>query len=877
MEIIVSHDHSDFDAVAAQLAVHKLMPTALPVLTRRQNRSVRQFLALYRDELPFTEQKHLKRGRVDHVIMVDTTSIPTIRGTSDDTRYTVIDHHAAPESINPDWAVTIEPVGAATTILVERLRRDHVTLAPIEATLMLLGIYEDTGALTYGTTTHRDAYAAAWLIEQGANLDIVRNFLFAPLSESQRTLYEKLLESAQTHTIENHTVLIAAASDTEIQDEIAIVAHKLRDVMEVDAVFMLVDLGTHVQIVARSSTESIDVSTVAGHFGGGGHNRAAAAMVRDTPLNRVVDQLTDMLPDVIKPGITVADLMSHGVKVLKPDVRVRDASRQMRRYGYEGFPVVQDNHLIGLLTRRAVDRTIDHSMDGLRVGQVMEAGTWTVAPSDSLSRLQHIMMNSGWGQIPVVDDDDVIIGVVTRTDLVRHLGHLEQPALSGKSRIIQMLEDALPPVMMTLVHAVSSASDDLGYSPFVVGGFVRDLLLGQPTTDIDFVIEGDAIHVASRMQRRYGGSIRSHERFGTAKWLLDHDTWQTIAEHDTLLEAALLALPQHIDFATARTEFYEGPTMLPDVERSSIKLDLHRRDFTINTLAISLGSESFGALRDYYSGVSDLNNGIIRVLHSLSFVDDPTRILRAVRFEQRFGFQIDPRTQELIQDALPLINRLSGDRVRHEINLILAERSPELIFRRLERLGVLSAIHPSLAFRHWHESAFRALHYALEQPPWPGLDPHMDPAVPYFGLLTYDLPHVTIHEVCDTLRVKRGTVEQVDRIQLAREHLDDLGTPLRPSEIFDLLHGFEDSVLLTAWAAASSACARRQIAEYAGTLRHIAPYTDGNFLIKAGLKPGPIFAAILTRLRQAWLDGEISSKDEEQHLLDLLIAENRPK
>ncbi|MCP4594831.1 MAG: CCA tRNA nucleotidyltransferase, partial [bacterium] len=173
-------------------------------------------------------------------------------------------------------------------------------------------------------------------------------------------------------------------------------------------------------------------------------------------------------------------------------------------------------------------------------------------------------------------------------------------------------------------------------------------------------------------------------------------------------------MPSSVDFVTARTEFYTYPTALPQVERSSITQDLHRRDFTINTLAIRLDPDHWGELVDFYGGEPDLRAGIIRVLHSLSFVDDPTRMLRAARLESRMGFHLDPRSEELIADALPLLKRVSGDRIRHELELIFREAEPERALRRLEELGVLQHIHSRLRCDRWLQAKYRAIREGLK-------------------------------------------------------------------------------------------------------------------------------------------------------------------
>ncbi len=873
MDLILTHEHADFDAVGSQLAVHKLVPTARPVLPARCNRNVRHFMRLYWDELPFIEIKDLPREHVARAIIVDTQHLQTLRGIGKKTAVEVIDHHALRDPLPPSWQVTIEEVGAATTLMCERLKEAHIRLTPIEATLLTLGVFEDTGSLSYGTTTARDAYAAAWLLEQGASNDVVREFLHHPLAEEQRLLYEQLLESAQTHIVEGHPIVIATAHAPQMIEEIATLAHKLRDLLDPAAIFLLVDLGSHIQMVARSSVDAVDVGAAAEEFGGGGHGRAAAAILREKPLDEARSALLDVLPRMIRPSITVADLMSRGVQTLPPETPARDAAALMRRYGFEGFPIVDDGHIVGLLTRRAVDRALDHGLTGIRVDQIMEAGSTAVRPTDSMATLQQVMMTSGWGQIPVIDGEGRIVGVVTRTDLIKVLGH-NRPAPRRRVEIARRMEEALPPALMGLVREIGHIGREMDLNVYVVGGFVRDLLLGQPTIDMDFVVEGDAIRLTRALRDRFGGDLRSHGRFGTGKWLLDADVWERFAAHLGVPLDRSSSLPAHIDFVTARTEFYRMPTALPEVEQASIKHDLHRRDFTINTLAVRLDPQHFGQLLDFYGGEADLKEGRIRVLHSISFYDDPTRILRAVRLERRLGFHIEPRTAQLIADALPLLDKVSGDRLRHEIEFILDEAAPEDIFCRLDEIGVLRQLHPALCCDDWTCSAFQAVRWAHQQPIWPEVGAGFDLEWPYFAVLTYRMDLAQIRALCQRLKVQARTRDDLARLSEIRAAVEELSSAIPPSRVDRLLAGADDRVLLAAWAASQAAEARDHIADYARRLRAIRPVIDGHTLIQRGLKPGPTFRRILEGLRSARLDGVVHTLEEEEALLAQLLEEN---
>ncbi|MEW5988504.1 MAG: CBS domain-containing protein, partial [Chloroflexota bacterium] len=760
MLLILTHENADFDAVASQLAAHKLYPEGTPVLSRRINRNVYQFLTLYWDALPFVRAEDWQRRRVDRVILVDTQAPPGVRGLRRDTAIQVIDHHTQAES-SQGWTRHIEPVGATVTLLAEMLEQAGLALTAVEASLLTLGIHEDTGSLTYDTTTPRDSRAAAWLLEQGAQLPIVRRFLDVPLSEAQRELYSRLQANSEWLEVEGHSFLIATAvAPAGFDEEISAVAHRLRDALSPAGMIVLVQLAQHVQLVARSTTDFVDVAALAREFGGGGHSRAAAATVLDLSLTQAHLRLLALLPNAVRPMATVAQIMSYGVQTLSPRTTIAEAAEKMKRFGHEGYPVVDPDNgqLLGLLTRRAVDRAVNHNLGHQHVNHFMKTGVVMVRPSDSIEKVQRLMVEHDWGQIPVVADDSSkiqnpkskILGIVTRTDVLNQLFQPGRPA--GPANVRQLLATSLSPAVWRLVQVVSQAAGELSMPLYFVGGLVRDLLLGSPATDADMVVEGEAITLVRHLQAHYGGEVRSHARFGTAKWLLTQGVWSAVAPNTPLND-----LPPAIDFVTARTEFYASPSALPEVERSSIKLDLHRRDFTINTLAVRLDGAHLGDLLDFWGGRRDLEEGVVRVLHSLSFIDDPTRILRAIRLEQRLRFVIEPRTAELMTAALPMLDRASGDRVRHEIELALREAAPIPVMQRLSDLGVMAQIHPGLTWQATMAEAFGRVPTLLADPLWQGVLGGESPAFVYFALWLAPLSPTIDEAVMNRLKVRATT------------------------------------------------------------------------------------------------------------------------
>ncbi|MCB8958922.1 MAG: CBS domain-containing protein [Ardenticatenales bacterium] len=868
MQLILTHENSDFDAVASQMLAHKLYPAALPMLSRRVNRNVNGFLTLYWDMLPYIRPQDWQREPVEQIILVDTHSLPNVRGVRKDSPVQVIDHHLLAEDDEPlpdNWALHQEATGATATILLEQIRAAGGTLNELEATLALLGIYEDTGSLTYDATGSRDAAMAAWLLSLGARLPLVRQFLEIPLTPDQQTLYQELQDRSEWFTVQEQTIILAQAEMTaEFTDEISSVAHRMRNALVPDVLLLAVQIGHNVQVVLRSATDRLDVGEMARSLGGGGHAKAAAALITHQGLAAVVERLRTLLNQLVQPEVKVREVMSAGVQTMLAGATVASAAQTIQRLGHEGYPVLADSgELVGLLTRRAVDRALSHELEHLEIRQVMRAGRISVTPEDSLELVQQRMIESGWGQIPVVDvaTESRILGVVTRTDLINHMF---KPAAAGKSNLRELMEEMLAPAVWRLLQQISTSAVAHGFPLYFVGGIVRDMLLKTRPNDIDLVVEGDAIALAETLRDEFGGRVRSHRRFGTAKWLLDDEVRCRLNGGTPAAE-----LPDALDFVTARSEFYERPSALPEVKEGSIKLDLLRRDFTINALAIRLDGAHLGQLLDYYGGQRDLENGLIRVLHSLSFIDDPTRILRAVRLEQRLKFAIEPRTEELIGDALNMLGRTTGERIRHEIELALNEPEVAAVLRRLDELGVLRHLHPDL---HWDERlalGFRQVTAYLEAPYWDAPIGPNDGLVMRFILWLLPLPAAGQRRIMSWLRVRRTTREDVLGAGRLWRRLGELPPEPRPSEVSALLAPLTGRFRLLAACHIHAAINDQPVLaalidRYQTEWVDVHTELDGRALQALGVPRGPQIGDLLAALLAARLDGEIADEAGER-------------
>jgi len=885
MEVILTHEQADMDALASQLGAWLLFPEALPILPRNINRNGRRYLKRFGNSLPHIEYEDMPRKPIDTVFLVDTQSLITLKGMKDKTRIVVYDHHPKKDDINPDWELHLEKFGANVSQLVSRIREKKIPLNEIQATTLALGLYEDTGSFTYRSTTNADLQAAAFCIQNGANLDIVGEFLYPPLSAEQRKLYNRLMKLVQTFRVEDQTIMTVKADALDVQDEISSVAHKMRDVLDPDALLLLVSTTQGIRLVARSTSDRVDVSSIAEEMGGGGHKRAASALMRPEEklneaetrafLDRCFEKMVSNLDQHVQSAVTVASIMSKDPLILTPETSAREAHLLMQRYGYEGYPVVSGETVVGLLNRREVDRALSHGLD-LTVESLMAAGNVSISPEASLESLQSLMGATGWGQVPVVlEETGEIIGIVTRTDLLKTLSpHAELPSQKEVSR---KLSEAIPPARLALLHTLAEEADRLNLPVFVVGGFVRDLLLDRPSLDFDVVVEGDAIFFAKRLVDQFGGRVLTHKRFGTAKWDISEVRDKLIKKLNLGKQSNPDELPDSLDLITARTEFYEQPAALPTVESSSIKMDLHRRDFTINTLSLRLDGEYFGMVYDYWGGLSDLRKGHICVLHALSFVDDATRLLRGVRFEQRFGFQIEQRTLDLMEESLPLLNKVTGARLRHEINQILEEPKAPSMLARLNSLGILKAIHPALPWDDTINDHLKRLNTDLLDPAW-NLPQHPD-GLNLHQTLSYlvwlgQLPEMTLRSIVSRLRFKsdiRKLLISTSQLIRSLAHLEDA----KPSEVTRRLEKVPRISIYAAYLINDEPAFRESLWKYVNQWAGVTPHTTGDDLRKLGLPPSPAYGEILSSLRNAWLDGEIQSLEEEKGLLSDLVKDKK--
>jgi len=402
------------------------------------------------------------------------------------------------------------------------------------------------------------------------------------------------------------------------------------------------------------------------------------------------------------------------------------------------------------------------------------------------------------------------------------------------------IEKQLPAELVDFMQAAGEVAQRQKQRLYLVGGVVRDLLLERSNLDLDLVVEGDAINLAHELSRIKQGEVITHPRFGTAKLQWDDCS---------------------VDLATARAETYARPGALPKVKPGAIGSDLSRRDFTINAMAVELNLGHFGELLDPYGGRDDIEHRLVRVLHEKSFIDDATRIWRALRYEQRLDFQLEPSTLKMLKRDTAMLDTISGDRIRHELELVLKEDFPEKALRRADELGVLNKLHLSLKGNGWLAKTFtQARKLSLPDSP---------PVALYLALLAYRLTGEEIEKLIVYIRLPRITAQILRDTSAIKAKIELLSIHgLAPSRIHSLLHGYRSQALVASSLATDSPITAEHIELFLNVLRFVKPALTGKDLKRMGVPEGPHIREMLNLLLEAKLDGRVGSRREEERLVE---------
>ena len=879
MDLIVSHNNADFDAFSSLIAAKKLYPNSKLLLPGSRERSVREFLSLTKDEIAIEDERTCDLSGIKRLIIVDTRQASRI-GIAEkllqdpSVEVHIYDHHPrTPHDIKGDKDI-FQEVGATVSILTEMLKaKQGVRLTTLEATIMLLGVYEETGSLTYRTTTRLDVDTVSFLLSKGANLQAVSHYLNRKLTEEELAFLTTLIGSTKILNINGINVALASATIEKFVGELGTIVRKLEEVENFPVIFVLFKMGNKTRIIARSRLKDVDVNKIMQKFGGGGHRSAASARLEGKDAEGFEEKLPDILKSCIKVRIFARDIMSSPVKTIPSTVSVKEAKKTLQKFRAKGAPVMERGKLIGIITLTDIRKAEKYRYGHASVKGYMSRSVVTIDSDTPVHLIQKIMFEKAIGRLPVLKKGK-LSGIVTRTDVLKsvHRDIFVKSHSVKKKRIrfniAAKMKRVLPAEILKIMTDVGRAANKENLRVFVVGGFVRDILLGVKNFDMDIVLEGDAILFGKKISKTYKGSFVAYNKFGTATVIINWPKGMRKPEG---------APPRFkIDFATARKESYEKPAALPTVEFSSIREDLRRRDFTINAMAASLNKSSFGQLIDFFGGERDLENGTIKVLHDGSFIDDPTRIFRAVRFEQRFGFRMDKYTEDLIKHAVRegMFSKTQNQRIRDEIILMLREKKPFKAIQRMKELHELRFIHKNLKIDNASAGLFDRIRTAYNRYGKSSFDNrHIDLWLVYLMGLLDNLNLADMKEICDKLVLRtrdRASLISGKKIY-ARAAKELFKTGLKDSSVYSLLEPLSFEATLFIMAKSGKKTVENKISDFFARHNKVKIKIRGGDLKKLGLKPGPLYTKILTKVLHEKIEGGVKTKKDEIKFVKRII------
>ena len=870
MQVITTHLNADFDCLASMMAAKILYPQAHMVFPGSTERLVEIFLKEESPSLAFTRIKDIPLDQVRLLAVVDTHTAERIGVFSpllDNSQVEVhiYDHHPDPQLDFKAGRKIIKKRGATTTILHEVLLEKNMSLTPEECTLMVLGIYQDTHSLVSVSTTPEDLTAAGDLIKRGADLNRVSSYMRQKLNSEQLDIFNGMVSSLESHLINGVEVSLTTASFDHFVRDLAFVVQNVMDLENLSAVFALIRLDKRIYLIARCSIPEVNVAELAQVFGGGGHESAASATIKELTLVQAKEKLLGNLESLVQPLSRIRDIMHAPAIVVDVDEPIQSVEKKLTLYNLNTLPVLSGEQPVGLITRQIVEKAIHHAKEKDRTEDLMISRFAVTTPDAYFKSVISLVIEEKQKLIPVVDPENKLIGVVSRGDLLRVLHndmaqHAEpskiqfQGKAGAQKSLKSLVKERLDKDVFRLLERIAQVGERWGISVYAVGGFVRDLLLNIPNQDIDIVVEGEGIPFAVRLAEEFGGRVKSHEKFGTS--------------------VVIFPDGYRIDVATARMEYYKRPGALPTVERSSVKSDLFRRDFTINCMAVKLTGANAFCLSDFFNGERDLKNREIHVLHSLSFIEDPCRLFRAIRFEQRFDFKMGKQAESFMRTTIKkrLVDSLSGTRLFNEIKLLLKEKRPMNCIRRMQAFDLFQFVSPDMLKGR---KALEALENLESVFSWAGMITlPREPEIwcVYFLGLFYSLEEEAFLKAADRLQLPTRMKNSLGQDRTTcRESLKRLNSQKEwePKEIYHTFANLSIEAVIFLIALSSSDRLNQYVniyfAQYQGKSE---PSLSGDDLVKMGLDPGPVFKSVFNALREARVMGRVNTREEEVALVE---------
>ncbi len=852
MQVVFLTEGFDLDALSSAFGYCKLNQDAYIYIPYSYSTTASRALKEFKHLLePYVITK--VPPNLEKAVFVDTSSLQKIRQVLDEVGLSldglnveVYDHHIKRKKSLKGVKTHFFPFGACTTYFVKKLKEKGGKLSRDEATLLALGILEDTGSFNYAGTTVDDVKAYEFLVDTGLNFLKLQKVLRKTLTKQLLSVLIDVENNLMVKKINSLRVGVSFVYADKYIADVSSYLNLLEDLASLDGFFIVLITPKKKFVIGRSKNSKLDVGEILKIFGGGGHPRAASALVKDLTLEEILEKLEETLL-LNTANKTVKDVMLKDFCLLKSDTNLEQIDKLS-----EPFCIAVDNNgkFLGVVNSQTIQKAKKHNLGYLKIEDIANSDIITLSPNMLLSTAKHFVKEHPQQELFPVIKDGKPVGVITKHSL---LSTLYQNELKDKAFIFQSrmrfepkklnfekrVERYFDSFTLETLKELGGVAEKLNMRAYLVGGIVRDIIMGRKNLDIDIIVEGDATKLAKQFAREKEYKFHTFDEFLTA----------TVRVSDNL----------KLDLATARKETYDYPGAYPKVEKASIREDLYRRDFTINTLAIDITGENFGTLLDFFNGYKDIKDKVIRVLHELSFIEDPIRILRAVRFTGRFDFKLGKTTEKLLKFAVDngFLSYAPAGRINLELNLTFKEEKVLTILSLMQSYNILKELFPEAIFNEEKLGFISRIHNNYNMFFEMFLKRDISRPTLYLSGLLYELPLEIAYKYLEKYHFK----EVFPVLQEFHEAKEKVKKASRPSNLYELIKGIkpETFILLISYFTDEK---EKQLIHIYQTMNQKGKIISGKMLKDLGLKPSPQFSVIIEDVFKRYLDKQLKNEDE---------------
>lgn len=833
MQVVILEEGADLDAFSSAYGLTLLHPNTYIIFPNSLEYKVRKAINIFQDKLKGKILKKEDLDKIEKIFLVDTQYIPYIEK---EIPIEIFDHHPKKANIKKkNIKIHLFKSGSISTVIVEKIKRAKIKIDIDDATILSLGIYEDTGGFKFRGTKSRDIKAFSYLFKIGIDLVKLNQIVSDNFDIEDLEILKEIIKNVEPLPIERKNILISTIYKKYSKD-VAWLLKYAKPFEDADAYFLVVNQKSKKVIIGRSKDESINVGKILSEFDGGGHPFAASAVVIGFDYQEIKNFLIYFLS---KKQKSILDFLKKDLPTVESTTKLKEVKNILGRYKYA--IVVENGKYVGVLSDKIVNNATKH---GLSDEKAITFAEEFITISINTNFIQFLKVISQYSNdfFPVVEKG-YYKGVIYKKDFINAISEIseDKPLFQplSKPKLLNYsnrLKKFFPENIFYTLREIGEYAENLGYKAYIIGGVVRDIVMGKQNLDIDIIVEGSALDLIKKYGKEKNLNFHVYPEFMTGNIIIDN----------TL----------KLDFATARREEYDSPGCYPKVEKANLFEDLYRRDFTINTLAIDITKSNFGKLIDYFNGLVDIKEKRIRILHTLSFIEDPIRILRALRFAGRFGFKIEKKTEELLKHAVEkdILSFAPTGRINLELNLTFNEEKVFDIILLMDKYKILYKLFPRFTIDQMKEKLLIKLHdnfFLFEKL----LNTEFPKTSNYLYILLYQFPI----EVAYNYLKKYHFEKEAKYLNDFSTYLQEIQQTDNKYRIYKILKSFNKDFLPALMSLTDEEKFKIVLDIFE---KEKNPIIKGEDLINLGLKPSKIFKEILEDVFVKYLESSLKNKED---------------